>query len=209
MLELSLNEALSLGHHYIATEHLPLGLVRENEGVAIRILIDFGPEQEPARSTAPGSRANQYSLDQAWFGGLGGVLNGLAREILRELERKPDTRDLLLALACGPDALAAQTLRELGVDPDRLPDAIKRLRAQRTRAEKQRAQRIEDVRQAKELAIESQKFRTAARMRDHERELTQQARADAVIAPEALAQIRRHLAISGHNNQPPPAPNQS
>src|SRR5207245_1311611 len=39
VLELALREALSLGHNYIGTEHILLGLVRENEGVAARILL--------------------------------------------------------------------------------------------------------------------------------------------------------------------------
>jgi hypothetical protein len=42
VLELALREALSLGHNYIGTEHILLGLVRENEGVAARILLDSG-----------------------------------------------------------------------------------------------------------------------------------------------------------------------
>src|SRR5207244_4505795 len=41
VLELSLREALSLGHNYIGTEHLLLGLAREYDGVAARILLDF------------------------------------------------------------------------------------------------------------------------------------------------------------------------
>jgi ATP-dependent Clp protease ATP-binding subunit ClpC len=41
VLELSLREALELGHNYIGTEHVLLGLIRENEGVAARILLDF------------------------------------------------------------------------------------------------------------------------------------------------------------------------
>jgi hypothetical protein len=47
VLELSLREALSLGHNHIGTEHILLALVRENEGVAARILLDFdaGPEK--------------------------------------------------------------------------------------------------------------------------------------------------------------------
>jgi ATP-dependent Clp protease ATP-binding subunit ClpC len=47
VLELSLRESLSLGHNYIGTEHVLLGLVRENEGVAARILydLDAGPEK--------------------------------------------------------------------------------------------------------------------------------------------------------------------
>ena len=49
VLELSLREALSLGHNYIGTEHLLLGLVRENEGVAARILLDFDLDTETVR----------------------------------------------------------------------------------------------------------------------------------------------------------------
>src|SRR5919108_5308697 len=41
VLELALREALSLGHDYIGTEHILLGIARENEGVAARILLDF------------------------------------------------------------------------------------------------------------------------------------------------------------------------
>jgi len=43
VLELALREALSLGHNYIGTEHILLGLVRENEGVAARILLPSCP----------------------------------------------------------------------------------------------------------------------------------------------------------------------
>jgi len=42
VLELSLNEARRLGHNYIGTEHLLLGIMREGESVAVRILIDLG-----------------------------------------------------------------------------------------------------------------------------------------------------------------------
>jgi ATP-dependent Clp protease ATP-binding subunit ClpA len=50
VLELSLREALSLGHNYIGTEHVLLGLARENEGVAARILLDFGVDAEKVRN---------------------------------------------------------------------------------------------------------------------------------------------------------------
>ena len=68
VLELALREALSLGHNYIGTEHILLGLMRESEGVAARILNDLdvdadrarqevmrvlsGPSRRPSRSTA-------------------------------------------------------------------------------------------------------------------------------------------------------------
>jgi ATP-dependent Clp protease ATP-binding subunit ClpC len=41
VLELSLREALGVGHNYIGTEHVLLGLLREEEGVAVRILAGF------------------------------------------------------------------------------------------------------------------------------------------------------------------------
>lgn len=44
VLELSLREALQLGHNYIGTEHILLGLIREGEGVAAQILIMLGLE---------------------------------------------------------------------------------------------------------------------------------------------------------------------
>ena len=63
MLELALREALSLGHDYIGTEHILLGLVRENEGVAAHILLDFDADAEKIRNqvirmlSGPGRRS--------------------------------------------------------------------------------------------------------------------------------------------------------
>jgi ATP-dependent Clp protease ATP-binding subunit ClpC len=50
VLELALREARSLKHNYVGTEHLLLGLVRENEGVAARILLDFDADAEKIRN---------------------------------------------------------------------------------------------------------------------------------------------------------------
>ena len=49
VLELSLREALQLGHNYIGTEHLLLGLVREGDGVAARVLAGRGADLATAR----------------------------------------------------------------------------------------------------------------------------------------------------------------
>jgi ATP-dependent Clp protease ATP-binding subunit ClpC len=49
VLELALREALALGHNYIGTEHVLLGVVRENQGVAARILLDFDADAEKIR----------------------------------------------------------------------------------------------------------------------------------------------------------------
>jgi ATP-dependent Clp protease ATP-binding subunit ClpC len=101
VLELSLREALQLGHNYIGTEHILLGLIREGEGVAAQVLVKLGADlsrvrqqviqllsgyqgpgggQEKAGATAgPGSGQEQPSgslvLDQ-----FGRNLTQLARE---------------------------------------------------------------------------------------------------------------------------------
>jgi ATP-dependent Clp protease ATP-binding subunit ClpC len=67
VLELGLREALSLGHNYIGTEHVLLGLVRENSGVAARILLDFGADADTIRNEIIG----------ALSGGPGGRVAGL------------------------------------------------------------------------------------------------------------------------------------
>ncbi len=50
VLELALDEARRLGHNYIGTEHLLLGLIREGEGVAARVLEAMGADLERVRS---------------------------------------------------------------------------------------------------------------------------------------------------------------
>ncbi len=62
VLELALKEAQALGHDYIGTEHILLGLVRENEGVAARILLDFGADAERIRNEVIG-------MLSTWSGG--------------------------------------------------------------------------------------------------------------------------------------------
>ena len=71
VLEMALREALSLGHNYIGTEHVLLGLVRESEGVAARILSDLDVDPERVRTevmrmlSAPTKRAVRGSTTAA------------------------------------------------------------------------------------------------------------------------------------------------
>src|SRR5512139_3561496 len=68
VLEPAFPEALSLGHNYIGTEHILLGLVREDEGVAARILLDFDADAEKIRNeiirmlSGPGRRQSGASV---------------------------------------------------------------------------------------------------------------------------------------------------
>ena len=63
--------AVASGHNYIGTEHILLGLVRENEGVAARILLDFDADSEKIRNevirmlSGPGSRQRGSGTGQA------------------------------------------------------------------------------------------------------------------------------------------------
>ncbi|MGH7149817.1 MAG: ATP-dependent Clp protease ATP-binding subunit, partial [Planctomycetota bacterium] len=49
VLELSMEEAANLGHNYIGTEHLLLGLIKENEGIAAQVLMNLGVKLEDVR----------------------------------------------------------------------------------------------------------------------------------------------------------------
>ena len=50
VMELAVEEARSFGHNYIGTEHILLGLIRENEGVASRVLVSLGADLDIVRS---------------------------------------------------------------------------------------------------------------------------------------------------------------
>ena len=83
VLELSLREALQLGHNYIGTEHILLGLIREGEGVAAQVLQKLGAELHKVRQTViqllsgaqgdePPSSGEQQSSSRRGGGGGGG-----------------------------------------------------------------------------------------------------------------------------------------
>src|SRR5215208_1272547 len=92
VLELSLREALQLGHNYIGTEHILLGLIREGEGVAAQVLVKLGADlnrvrqqviqllsgyqgKEPAGTATEGTPSTSLVLDQ-----FGRNLTAAARE---------------------------------------------------------------------------------------------------------------------------------
>jgi ATP-dependent Clp protease ATP-binding subunit ClpA len=135
VLELALHEALSHGHNYIGTEHILLGLVRENNGVAARILLDFDadsekvrgevvrllPELATTRDGLPPEPAHQGLVEV-----LGHALARAGREARRD-GRAADSGDLLLAL-CARDDLTKAVLADLGVSGDGLRRAVDQAR---------------------------------------------------------------------------------
>jgi ATP-dependent Clp protease ATP-binding subunit ClpC len=60
VLEVSLDESRRLGHNYIGTEHLVLGILRENEGVAVRVLENLGVDFSLVRDAIIRSLAEQF-----------------------------------------------------------------------------------------------------------------------------------------------------
>ena len=85
VLELSLREALQLGHNYIGTEHILLGLIREGQGVAAQVLVKLGADQARVRQQVIG-------LLSGSAGGEAGARARLVRmtvpDDLRELEEQ-------------------------------------------------------------------------------------------------------------------------
>jgi ATP-dependent Clp protease ATP-binding subunit ClpC len=88
-LELSAEEARSLGHNYIGTEHLLLGLIREGEGIASQVLLNLGMDLNGVRnevmellgSALPGmNQGNQAKTKTPALDAFGRDLTALARE---------------------------------------------------------------------------------------------------------------------------------
>jgi ATP-dependent Clp protease ATP-binding subunit ClpC len=71
VLELSLREALQLGHNYIGTEHMLLGLVREGEGVAAQVLQSLGADLPRVRQQVIQLLSGYQGRDAAGSGGQG------------------------------------------------------------------------------------------------------------------------------------------
>jgi Clp amino terminal domain, pathogenicity island component len=143
VLELSLREALQLGHEYIGTEHILLGLISQGDGVGAQVLVGLGADLNRVRQQAiqliAGRQGEPVAGEGPWQG-------QWARAGL------PD--DVLARMASLDRRLAAIE-RWLGMRPD-LDDLD---------------QQIALARREKEAAIERQDFEVAAAGRDKEKQL--------------------------------------
>ena len=87
VLELSLREALQLGHNYIGTEHILLGLIREGEGVAAQVLLNLGADLEKVRSAViqllSGHYGKQPEVGDERRGPGGSLLDEFGRNLTR------------------------------------------------------------------------------------------------------------------------------
>jgi ATP-dependent Clp protease ATP-binding subunit ClpC len=135
VLEIALREALDLGHNYIGTEHILLGLVRENEGVGARILLEFDANADKIRSEVirllgitprergPGllRQAPGRSIQVDLTSRVNRLLMVAAARSLDDGRTEIELRDLLLALT--------PVLVALGVEESVMVGAIDRLDA--------------------------------------------------------------------------------
>jgi ATP-dependent Clp protease ATP-binding subunit ClpC len=119
VLVLAQEEARLLGHGFIGTEHLLLGLVQEDEGIAARALASVGVSLEAARervsavagpASLPPVGSPPFTASTKW------VLEMSLREALQLGHNWIGTEHLLLGLLREEDGVGAQVLIDLGVE---------------------------------------------------------------------------------------------
>ena len=142
ILQLSLREAIALGHGYIGTEHILLGLVREGEGVAMRVLDGLGVDPNRVRQQVIQLVSARRVHDEPETGRSAGRGK---RKLLSELRGRLDSLEWRLSVL----------EQRVGTAPDLA----------------ELDQDITQVRRDKEAAIDGQDFENAAVLRDRESQL--------------------------------------
>jgi ATP-dependent Clp protease ATP-binding subunit ClpC len=143
VLELSLREAQQLGHDYIGTEHILLGLIREGEGVAARVLVKLGADLNRVRQ--------QVIQLLHGYQGKESASSGVAPGGLRRGRVPSDVAARVDAIESRLSAIE----QRVGTGP----------------ATGDLDEQIAHVRRDKESAIDSQDFEQAGSLRDRERQL--------------------------------------
>ena len=150
-LELADSEAIGLGHNYIGTEHILLGLVALSDGVAERILVDLGAGPDKVRSEVVRTLSSAGALNaprnasgsvpasarvgfDEWIrvgpgAGARRLLTVAAGRALDDGRSEIEARDVLLALT--RDEKIAPLLAELGVDEAAILEALAHRRGNR------------------------------------------------------------------------------
>ena len=148
VLELSLREALQLGHNYIGTEHILLGLIREGDGVAAQVLVRLGADLNRVRqqvieliSDSPGEERLGIRHAASQAGPVGGRERGQLSEVLRHIK--------------SIDSRLSAVEQRVGTGPD-MADLD---------------QEIAQVRRDKETAVGAELYESASALRDKERQL--------------------------------------
>lgn len=130
VLSLAQEEAERLQHNYIGTEHLLLGLMREDGGVAGRVLRDLGLDQRRVeelveRLTRASARTSATQLDLS--PGTKKVLELAVDEARRMGHHYIGTEHLLLGLVRQSEGVAIEVLKRLGVSPEEVRRQTRRV----------------------------------------------------------------------------------
>jgi ATP-dependent Clp protease ATP-binding subunit ClpC len=129
VLNLAYQEAERMRHNYIGTEHLLMGLIREEGGVAGRVLRELGLEADRVqeiveRLTGPGQyRGGKLDLSP----GTQQVLEYAVEEARRMGHHYIGTEHLLLGLVRYGEGIALDVLRKLGVTPEQIRRQTRRV----------------------------------------------------------------------------------
>ncbi len=122
-LHLAQEEAQRLQHNYIGTEHLLLGLIREGEGVAAKVLNNLGIDLEKARSSVESiiGRGNRVVIGELGLTPRAKKVIGLAMDEARHLHHHYlGTEHLLLGLVREGQGIGAGVLESLGVNLEKV-----------------------------------------------------------------------------------------
>jgi len=124
---LAQEEARILDHNYVGTEHLLLGLIREEEGVAARALVSLDISLEDVRSqvrTIIGEGTAAPAGHIPFTPRTKKALELALREALQLGHNYIGTEHILLGLVREGEGVAAQVLGELGAEPDRIRGVV-------------------------------------------------------------------------------------
>ena len=127
---LAQDEARELGHRYIGTEHLLLGLLRERDGVAARVLVERGITPQRARAEVEriiGRGAGGREGQIPYAPRAKKVLELSAREAKRLRHDGIGTAHILLGLLREGEGVAAKVLVDAGINLGDLRDSVTRL----------------------------------------------------------------------------------
>jgi len=130
VISFSREEALRLGHEYIGTEHLLLGIIREGEGTAIKILSSLGVDVQELRKDIESATHTGKPIKKANLGNIPLIKQAEKALKITYLEAKVfksptiGTEHLLLAILKDDDNVVTRSMKKLGVDYDLVKEEV-------------------------------------------------------------------------------------
>jgi ATP-dependent Clp protease ATP-binding subunit ClpA len=139
VIQYAMEESRNLGHNYVGTEHLLLGLLREQEGVAAQVLMNLGLKLEEVRKEVMTLLGDSPGFEENVERQCGKVdLNLIAQvprltkiveyamEEARDMHQDLGGEHVLLGLFHDPESIAAQVLKHFGLKVDEVREEILR-----------------------------------------------------------------------------------